>query len=96
MTKAQLVERIVKGPRPITAYDEKGAKHTYQIGETVHLPPHAAKSFARYLTTPEVARAEKVRAEAETKAAAEAEGKAEAPKPEAEGKAKVGGDAKAS
>lgn len=72
MTKAQLVQRIVKGPKPIHGYDEKGLKHLFQIGETISLTPNAAKRFAKYLTTPEMAAAQKLLDEAELKAAKEA------------------------
>lgn len=71
MTEARTVTRIVKGPKSIVAYDSKGKKRTYAVGDEVQLPPHAAKSFARYLTTPELAAAEQAVKDAEEKAAAE-------------------------
>ncbi len=73
--KAKLLERVVVGPKPIwTVNPETGARHKAEIGETVHLAPHTAKKFARYLADPKVAKARAVAAKAEEDSAdAEAE-----------------------
>lgn len=85
--KEGLVERIVIGPKPIYCRDPKtGDRIVAQIGDTVYLPPHTAKTFARYLQSPEVAAAEAAVAAAEAEAA-EDPGVTEAKATEAKAKA---------
>jgi hypothetical protein len=74
MTKAQenWVERIVVGPKPIWGFDENGERKCFEVGSTIRLPPHQAKSKARYLQIPGVVAAQEAVAEAEAKAEAEA------------------------
>lgn len=69
--KEELVERIVVGPKPIHAHDPKtGERILAKIGDTVFLPARSAKTFARYLKAPGVAKAEAAVKAAEDKAAA--------------------------
>jgi len=98
--QSKLVTRIVKGPKPIHGYDKDGKKCLYGIGDKIELTPNAAKSFARYLISPEVAEAEAKVAEATAKdariVADAAKRTANVPAPAAAPKATAGGGAKAS
>ncbi len=52
------LERVVVGPKSVWGIDPKtGNRREYKVGETIFLPPHQAKSKARYLQAPEVAKA---------------------------------------
>lgn len=69
-----LLERVVVGPKPIWAIDpETGERRAYNVGDTIWLPPHQAKSKARYLQAPEVAKAQLAAKAAEEEAVAKEE-----------------------
>ncbi|MEE8599211.1 MAG: hypothetical protein V3S69_06865 [Dehalococcoidales bacterium] len=83
MAEANLVERIVKGPKPVHGRDPKtGKRTTYNVGDTIMLSPRSALNKARYLEIPAVAEAQAkvAKAEADAKAEAEKAEKAEADK----------------
>ena len=77
MAKAELVKRVVTSAKGIHCYNEDGQRVHAKKGDTVMLPPHAAKRFARYCEAPGVAEA-KANVEAEL---AKADQAAEAAKP---------------
>ncbi len=59
-TKAnsELLERVVVGPKPLHCTDyETGVRFIAAVGDTVFLTPQHAKSKARYLQAPAVAKA---------------------------------------
>ena len=61
MTEAKVeerFERVVTGPKPIHALNEKGERYVANIGDTVSLNARQCKTFARYVTAPEVAAAQ--------------------------------------
>ncbi len=92
MAKANLVERIVKGPKPIHGVDLKtGERKVYNVGDTIMLPAGTAIAKARYLEIPAVAEAQAAAAKAEADALAEAQATAAAPPP-APAVADSGGD----
>jgi len=102
MTEAKeakgLVTRIVIGPKPIHGYDAEGKKCIYGVGETIQLTPNAANRFARYLQSPEVAKAQVAVQEATAKAATEGakpttKPQPQPPKPPAKPLLKPGGEA---
>lgn len=66
----QLVKRLVVGPKPIHAFDAKGRRCVYNVGEEVMLTQQAANRFERYLSTPEIAQAQAKVEEARKQAAA--------------------------
>lgn len=73
--KEELLERVVTGPKSIWHTDPKtGARHEYKVGDTIWLAPQHAKSKARYLQAPAVAKAL-----ASARKAEEAEAAKEAP-----------------
>ncbi len=72
-----LLERVVTGPKPIHCTNYKtGERYVAKVGDTVWLTPQHAKSKARYLQSPAVAKALDVARKAE-----EAEAEKEAPPP---------------
>ncbi len=72
---SELLERVVVGPKPLhcTNY-ETGVRYIAAVGDTVFLTPQHAKSKARYLQAPAVAKAL-----ASARKAEEAEAAKEAP-----------------
>ncbi len=64
--KEGLLERVVVGPKPLhcTNY-ETGERYVAKVGDTVWLTPQHAKSKARYLQAPAVAKAQAIAKEAE-------------------------------
>lgn len=77
--KEKLLERVVVGPKPIHAQDKDGNRYVAQVGDTVYLPPHTAKTFARYLADPKVAKAQAAAKQAEEASAADETAETPAP-----------------
>lgn len=95
--KEGLLERVVVGPKPLhcTNYDT-GERFVAEIGDTVWLTPQHAKSKARYLQAPGVAKAQAKAREAEAAEAVKEDAEAPAPTPAPEASKESGGDSEES